>query len=270
MDDPAVLILLLEQGERSLEDHTEDFVFLSNYTHYPDSCLCSFYQAGLNTSTRAQLSGDGPRESFAAFVEWVLVSCKSHLTVDIADNDTSPTRDPEPSQPPPHSAELFVPTTDREPEPAASVEPSPPGATELTIAPEPEPQVSDQVREPTARARMDTAVEIAGAMESPAHGAIAEGELTLDSELLIDLDTERPFIRPSSELSDWQDIPPNLPLPPPLIDLFHFSMPSSLDCASPSAHPQLTICGVGLPLVCRSPAPLALSLEDPSTPPSAS
>ncbi len=62
MDDPAVLILLLEQGERSLEDHTEDFVLLSNYTHYPDSCLCSFYQAGLNTSTRAQLSGDGPRE----------------------------------------------------------------------------------------------------------------------------------------------------------------------------------------------------------------
>ncbi len=30
---------------------------------------------------------------------------------------------------------------------------------------------------------MDTAVEIAGAMESPAHVATAEGELTLDSRL---------------------------------------------------------------------------------------
>ncbi len=148
MDDPAVLVLLLEQGDRSLEDHTEDFLFLSNYTDYIDNCLCSFYQAGLNTSTRAQLSGDGPRESLAAFIEWVLVSCKAKLIVDIADDDTSPTLDPEPSQPPPYGAELPEPTADGEPEPAAVVEPSPSGATELTIAPE--PQVSDQVREQTA------------------------------------------------------------------------------------------------------------------------
>ncbi len=123
----------------------------------------------------------------------------------------------------------------------------------------------DQVREPTAKARMDTAVEIAGEMESPAYGATTDGELTLDSGMLIDLDTEILFTQPSSELSNWQDIPPNLPLPPPLIDLFPFSMPSSLDFVSLSAHPQLTICGVGSPLVCPSPAPLALSLEDPST-----
>ncbi len=51
MNDPAVLILLLEQGDRSLKDRNEDFVFLSNYTHYPDNCLCSFYDAGLNTTT---------------------------------------------------------------------------------------------------------------------------------------------------------------------------------------------------------------------------
>ncbi len=257
MNDPAVFVLLLEQGDRSLEDHTEDFVFLSNYTHYPDNCLCSFYQAGLNTSTRAQLSGDGPRESLAAFIEWVLVSCKSKLTVDIAGDDTSPTLDPEPSQLPPHGAELPEPTADGEPEP------SPSGATELTIAPEPEPQVSDQVREPTAQATVDTAVEIAGALESPAHGDTAERELTLDSGVLIDLDTEILFTQPSSVLSDWQNIPPNLPLPPPLIDLFPFSTQSSLDFVSLSAHPQLTICGVGSPLVCRSPAPLALSLENP-------
>ncbi len=34
-----------------------------------------------------------------------------------------------------------------------------------------------------------------------------------------------------------------------------------------SSATLLTICGVGSPLVCRSPARLALSLEDPSTPP---
>ncbi len=120
MNDLAVLVLL-EQGEHSLEDHTEDFVFLANHTHYLDSCLCSFYQAGLNTSTRAQLFGEGPWESLAAFIEWVLVSCKSHLTVDMADDDTNPTRDPEPSHLPPRSAELPEPTADGEPEPAASL-----------------------------------------------------------------------------------------------------------------------------------------------------
>ncbi len=142
-------------------------MFLSNYTHYPDNCLCSFYQAGLNTSTRAQLSRDGPRESLAAFIEWVLVSCKAKLTVDIADDDTSPTLNPEPSQPPPYGAELPEHTADGEPEPATVVEPSPSGATELTITPEPEPQVSDQVQEPTAQATVDTAVEITGLWKAP-------------------------------------------------------------------------------------------------------
>ncbi len=259
MYDPAALILLLEPRERSLEDHTEDFVFLSNYTHYSSKCLCSFYQAGLNTSTRAQLSGDGPRESLAAFFEWALVSCKAKLTVDIADDDTSRTL--EPSQPPPYGAELPEPTADGEPEPAAVDEPSPSGATELTI--DPELQVSDQVREPTAQVTVDTAVEITVAIESPVNSATAEGELTLDSGVLIDLETEILFTQPSSVLSDWQNIPPNLPLPPPLIDLLPCSTPSSLDVVSLSAHPQLTICGVGAPLVCPSPAPLALSLEDP-------
>ncbi|KAI2655421.1 Streptococcal surface protein A [Labeo rohita] len=42
MTDLAVLVLLLEQGNHSLEDHIIDFVFLANLTHYPDSCLCSF------------------------------------------------------------------------------------------------------------------------------------------------------------------------------------------------------------------------------------
>ncbi|KAL0163660.1 hypothetical protein M9458_039413, partial [Cirrhinus mrigala] len=80
------------QGDRSLKDHTEDFVFLANYTHYPDNCFCSFYFAGLSTTTRALLT---------AFIEWVLVSCKSHLTVDIVEDDTSPTPDPKPSPPSP-------------------------------------------------------------------------------------------------------------------------------------------------------------------------
>ncbi|KAL0177439.1 hypothetical protein M9458_026333, partial [Cirrhinus mrigala] len=72
MNDHAVLVLLLEQGERSLEDHTMDFVFFANSTHYPDRCLCLFYQAGVNTTTRAQL--------LATYIEWVLRSAQPAIT----------------------------------------------------------------------------------------------------------------------------------------------------------------------------------------------
>ncbi|KAL0183017.1 hypothetical protein M9458_022392 [Cirrhinus mrigala] len=77
--DPAVQIILLEQGNRSLEDHTRDFVHLVPLMHYPDSCLCTFYRAGLNTTIKAQLSGDGPRESIADYIVWVLVSSRSSM-----------------------------------------------------------------------------------------------------------------------------------------------------------------------------------------------
>ncbi len=104
-------------------------------------------------------------------------------------------------------------------------------------------------------------------MENPAHDATAGGEHELDLGDLLDFPSETLDIHPSPELYAWEYIPPNLPLPLPLIwPLFqhlHRWIPSA------SAYPQLTICGDGH-LVCPSPAPLALSLEDPSTPPSAS
>ncbi|KAL0149434.1 hypothetical protein M9458_055222 [Cirrhinus mrigala] len=180
MDNPAILLLLLEQGNRSLVDHTRNFVHLVPLTHYPDSSLCAFYRAGLNIATKALLSGDGPRESFADYIEWVLVSCRSSLT---AEDDTSPTQDPEPNQPAPRHAEF-------EPEPTADDEPEP-RATELKIATEPEPYTSDQVREPaTATVTRECNMEQVRAMESPAHCTTAWGELDNDSGNLIDFSTE--------------------------------------------------------------------------------
>ncbi|KAI2644887.1 Transposon Ty3-G Gag-Pol polyprotein [Labeo rohita] len=276
--DPAVLVLLLEQGDRSLEDHTTDFVFLTNYTHYPDNCLCSFYFAGLTTTTRAQLSGDGPRESLAVYVEWVLVSCNSSLTADFTDNDTSPTLDPEPSQPrfAEHEPE---PTVDGEPEPSVTDEPSPSGATELQIAQEPEPILSDQVRElATSQAMVGVTVEHKRAMESPTHCTATAGELRLDLGLLDleqdlidfygDVYEDMPtLLPPSSELPDCLDFPPTLPLLSPSI-VPAASVPPPLSAGSPSAHPQPTICVVGSLQVCQSPS--VSWLEDPSSPPPAS
>ncbi|KAI2649080.1 Mitochondrial intermediate peptidase [Labeo rohita] len=123
--------LCADQRDRSLKDHTTDFVFLANYTHYPDNCLCSFYHAGLNAATQAQLS----RDAFTIFIE---------------NDNTTPTLDPEPSSPSSHCTEQKPePTADREPMVATINEASPRRVTELEIAPLPEPHgLSDQVCEP--------------------------------------------------------------------------------------------------------------------------
>ncbi|KAL0199845.1 hypothetical protein M9458_003032 [Cirrhinus mrigala] len=150
-------------------------------------------------------------------------------------------------------AEQPKPTTDGEPKPAATHKPSQRSETELRIAPE------------------EITVGHEGVEGSPAHCTATGGEQTLDPGDLIDFVCELPILLPSSsELLNWEEIIPNLPLWPPLIDLFPALMPILLDPVSPSAHPQTTICGVGSQLVCPSPAPLVSSLEDPSTPPPAS
>ncbi|XP_050960624.1 proline-rich protein 12 [Labeo rohita] len=267
MDNPAVLLLLLEQRNRSLVDHTRDFVYLAPLTHYPDSCLCTFYRAGLNIATKAQLSGDGPRESIADYIEWVLVSCRSLLT---AEDDTSPTQDPEPSLPAYRHTEF-------EPEPTADDEPEP-RATEPEIATEPEPYTSDQVREPaTATVTGECNMEQVRAMESPAHCTIAGGELENNSEDLIDTSTEvlennsGDLIDFFTEISTCHVIPACMEFPPtlPLLPM-STSVCSPLSPDSPSAHPQPTACAVGSPWVCQLPSVSRLEapprLSAPSSP----
>ncbi|KAL0164026.1 hypothetical protein M9458_039779, partial [Cirrhinus mrigala] len=188
---------------------------------------------GLNTTTRTQLSREGPRESLAAYVEWVL--------------DTSPTPDPVSSPTSPRSVEQQLePTADGEQEPIATDEPSAKDATELRIATEPEPMTSDQVHEPATE--LATGENGEG---SSAHRNIAE-------------------VNPESsvcpDLSACLDYPPTLTLlPHPLIPAS--AMPP-LSPDSPFAHPQPTICAVGSPWVCQFPSPSWL--EDPSSPPPAS
>ncbi|KAI2645723.1 Nucleolar protein 9 [Labeo rohita] len=91
----------------ALSRTTPRTLFLAPMTHYLVSSLCSFYRTRLNPTTRAQLSGNGPRESLAAYIEWVLVSSRSSWTTE---DDTSPSPDPEPSQPSPRFAEHVQPS----------------------------------------------------------------------------------------------------------------------------------------------------------------
>ncbi len=146
---PEFLLLLLEQGDKSLEDHTRPFLMLANATCYPDGTLYSFYNASLNTTCRALSSEDDPRGDFAAYVEWTLARNGSTLTVCPEDDLASSTPNPEPSPPSSCGAEYQPePTDDLEPFPAAICEPAQSRATERKIVPEVELNPSDQVREP--------------------------------------------------------------------------------------------------------------------------
>lgn len=67
---PTVLLLCLEQKDRSLEDHTWDFLDLASPLPGPFA-LC--FLPHKPQRSKARLPVSGPREYFSAFVEWVLV-----------------------------------------------------------------------------------------------------------------------------------------------------------------------------------------------------
>lgn len=131
----AVKLLCLKQKGRSLEEHLEEFLSLVPATLFPDDCFCSFLHATLTTATKAQLCRESPRRSFAKYVEWVLVSCDSPLTVDVIYDDTSPTPNPKHHQ--------TVRSCSCEPVSAATCEPALLGATKPNIVAEPKQHVSE-------------------------------------------------------------------------------------------------------------------------------
>lgn len=100
MDIPSVHLLLLVQGERSFGNHMREFLDLACLTRYPDCSLCVFFNTSLNKRSKARLPVDGPRGSFAEYVELVLLRFESPFTIcHTVEDNASPTLDPEPSQP---------------------------------------------------------------------------------------------------------------------------------------------------------------------------
>lgn len=155
MEIQAILLLCLEQGELTLKDHTQVFVEITNITHYPGHVPVYLLQGKPQLLNMLSCLGMVPGGILPKFVEWVLVSCNLTFTIGpVEEGFTSPTLDPEPSQPSPHCVEC-------QPKPAVTDEPSP-RVAELRMTPEPDPhRSSDQVQElETMHKMVDDTVEI--------------------------------------------------------------------------------------------------------------
>ncbi|ROL50984.1 hypothetical protein DPX16_14515 [Anabarilius grahami] len=101
MDFPPVKLKCLEQGETSIKKHLEEFLDLVHQTTFPDYCLSSFLYVELNATTRAQLSGKGPRGSFASYVDPLIPPPLSSVAPSQACWEPSPPGHEEPEAPPP-------------------------------------------------------------------------------------------------------------------------------------------------------------------------
>ncbi|KAI2650147.1 Trigger factor [Labeo rohita] len=176
---PKFFLLLLEQGDRSFEEHTRLFLMFANTSSYPDDVLCSFYDASLSTACRVPSSEDGPLEDFSGFVKWTLVRNGSPFTISPMDGLARST--PESSPPSPRCEELKPePTNEGEPIPAALNKPVQRRVIEWRIDLEAELNLSDQVREPTTvPAAGEQAVDGVSAEWSSAPCTATEGELII-------------------------------------------------------------------------------------------
>ncbi|ROL41951.1 hypothetical protein DPX16_9214 [Anabarilius grahami] len=184
------LVIILSYGACPLQQNSAHSVLLMTLkllhfgTTFPDHCLCTFLYIGLNAATHAQLPREGPRGSFASYVEWVLASCGSAFTIEIA---ASPTSHPVPSQNHPDGE-------DKQPEPTAGSTTEtaviePPTHTRAIggqIATESEQRAPDQVCEPAEPSIAEgVLVDFEGSEVSPTHPPATESEFFADT--LLDL-----------------------------------------------------------------------------------
>ncbi|KAL0179873.1 hypothetical protein M9458_025315, partial [Cirrhinus mrigala] len=160
-------------------DFVEEFIHIYHHASCDTVCLMEGFWCGLDDDICFVLPRGDPHWTLKDYINFTLWVDGSTFTVDEADVDCNISIQPhladisqpypEPSPPSPHIvAHQPEPTADGEP--STTDEASPSGATVLRIALEPEPIMSDQVREPaTSHVAVDVTVECESAEESSTH-----------------------------------------------------------------------------------------------------
>lgn len=120
MDLPAVSLLLLEQRDRFLKDHTRNFLDLAFLIHFPNSPLCVFLQHQPKKACKGTPAhGRSPRE-FCLICGVGAGNCGWPFTIRLVEEcNASPRQCREPSQP------SAMPTMEQKPEPTIDTEPEP-------------------------------------------------------------------------------------------------------------------------------------------------
>ncbi len=85
--DTTTLLFALKQGMRSLEDHTQYFLAIVDYSDLPDIVLMEVFYDGINQPLRSRLRREGPRSSLGQFLDYALLTVGSLFTVGVAEEE---------------------------------------------------------------------------------------------------------------------------------------------------------------------------------------
>ncbi len=70
--DPAVKMMFLRQGTRSIEDYVVDFLELAHLTHLDDLCLIIFFRGGLSEPLSSIMPLHDPNWMLESYIDVAL------------------------------------------------------------------------------------------------------------------------------------------------------------------------------------------------------
>ncbi len=165
---PAVRLMLLRQGTRSIEDYVVDFLELAHLTHTDKICLMIFFHGGLSEPLHSIMPLHDPNWTLEKYMDTALQLSGSPFMVGATEELAESAPEPAPSQELAESA----------PEPAPSQElaesaPEPAPSQELAeFAPEPAPsQELAESAPPTCQSLLRRPARVASRLRRPARVA---------------------------------------------------------------------------------------------------
>ncbi len=87
--DPAVRMMFLRQGTRSIEDYVVDFLELAHLTNLDELCLMIFFRGGLSDPLSSIMALHDPNWMLESYIDITLQLSGSPFTVGIAEEENN-------------------------------------------------------------------------------------------------------------------------------------------------------------------------------------